>query len=97
MGLNKHQDLSVRIVDVAEGVAESPVEFNLVVARTNGFGTAISILSTTPLVLTSVLRPARLTACSSRTEVMERIRFISRPRPMARMVVALSSLKGCLA
>ena len=34
------QDLSVRIVDVAEGVAESPVEFNLVVARgTNGFGT----------------------------------------------------------
>lgn len=34
------KDLSVRIVDVAEGVAESPVEFNLVVARgTNGFGT----------------------------------------------------------
>ena len=34
------QELSVRIVDVAEGVDESPVEFNLVVARgTNGFGT----------------------------------------------------------
>ena len=34
------QILSIQIVDVAEDVSESPVEFNLVVARgTNGFGT----------------------------------------------------------
>lgn len=33
------QDVAVQIVDVAEAVAEAPVEFNIVVARgTNGFG-----------------------------------------------------------
>ena len=70
------QKLSVRIVDVAEAQTQAPVEFNLVVARgTNGFGTGNKYSINDNISPDLNLRPARLTACSSQTEVMERIRL----------------------